>query len=324
LNMQRYVLRRTAETILTFFVVLTLNFYLFRIMPGDPIRLMFRGARLSQADMVKLSAQFGLSDPLWLQYFIYLRNTFEGNFGISFYFGEPVVKVLAPRIINTVILLIPATILSVAFGVLLGILSAYRRGKLSDVASVLCSFALYAMPVFWISILFVIMAVSIGGLPISGMVTEGTIYPDAASYLFDVGRHLLLPTLTLALGLLGQFVLVMRNSMLDVLEEDYMVTAVAKGVRGKRLYWNHAARNALLPTVTLIALNFGFVFGGAVQTETVFTWPGLGLLTYNALITRDYPVLQGCFLVFSIAVILSNFLADVVYAYLDPRVRYGK
>ncbi len=320
---RRYLLKRAVETVITLLVVLVLSFYLFRIMPGDPVRLMFRGSTLSAQDLQKLTQEFNLNAPLWVQFLSYLQNTFQGNLGISFYYREPVLDVLIPKLENTLILLIPATILASIFGVFLGVISAWRRGKKTDVSSVVSSFVFYAMPVFWLSILVLLIDVNLKILPTAGIVSSGVPSNDPIAYVLDVGKHLILPTLTLTLSLLAQFVLVMRNSMLGVLGEDYMVTAWAKGAKGRRLYWTHGARNAILPTVTLVALNIGFLFGGAVQTETVFTYPGLGLLTYNALLERDFPILQGTFLLLALAVILSNLVADIIYAYLDPRIRYG-
>ena len=179
------------------------------------------------------------------------------------------------------------------------------------------------MPTFWLALLLLYGGVVYFGLPVSGMVSlnGSLVNPFAVSSIVDLLRHMVLPCLTLVLGITGQFVLVMKGSLLDVFTEDYMLTAKAKGISDAKLLRDHAFRNAALPMTTLIAINIGLTVGGAIQTETVFSWPGIGLLTYQALLTRDYPMLQGCFLVVAIAVILMNFLADLLYGYLDPRIR---
>jgi peptide/nickel transport system permease protein len=226
-----------------------------------------------------------------------------------------------------VLLLGLSTMLSTVIGLFIGIRGAWRRGSLFDRGSLAVSLALYAMPEFWLGILLLIaFGVGIGPLPglfpTGGMSTPGTDLSSVAGVL-DVARHLFLPCLTLTLGYLAEYALVMRSSLLDELGEDYLVTARAKGLRDALVLRRHVVPNALLPTTTLIFLNLGFVVSGAITIETVFSWPGLGLLSYEALRTPDYPLLQGVFLLFSAAVIIANVLADLLYAYLGPRVRTG-
>jgi peptide/nickel transport system permease protein len=221
----------------------------------------------------------------------------------------------------TVLLLGVATVGSTILGVLIGIFGAWRRGSAFDVSSLGFALVTYSMPEFWLGILLLIaFAASLGWFPTGGMVTAGAGYTGFAN-VADVANHMVLPAITLILAYIGEFALVMRSSLLDVMGEDYLTTARAKGLREALVLRRHAVPNALLPTVSLVALSFGFVVSGAITVETVFSWPGLGLLSYEALRAPDYPLLQGLFLLFSVTVIVANLIADLVYAYLDPRVR---
>jgi len=318
-----YAVNKLGQTIATIFFVLTFNFFLFRILPGNPFALLFRGPGFSRQLVNQLNSQFGLNQPLWLQYLKYLQNTLVGNFGISYTYRTSVLNILIPRLMNTVILLLTATVISVVFGIGIGLVSAWRRGGNVDFAFSTSTLLLYSMPTFWLGLILLYAGVIYFGLPVSGMFSLNgeLINPFAPASILDLLRHMVLPCLTLVLGLTGEYVLIMKGSLLDVFTEDYMLTAKAKGISDAKLLRDHAFRNAALPTTTLIAINLGLAVGGAIQTETIFSWPGIGLLTYQALLTRDYPILQGCFLVVAIAVILMNFLADLLYGYLDPRIR---
>jgi len=320
-----YAINKLAQTIATIFFVLTFNFFLFRILPGDPFTLLFRGPGFSRALVNQLNSQFGLDQPLWLQYVKYLQNTLVGNFGISYTYRSSVLTILIPRLMNTVILLLTATVISIVVGIAMGLVSAWRRGSKIDVAFSTSTLLLYSMPTFWLGLILLFVGVIYFGLPVSGMksLSGEVANPFAPASIVDLLRHMVLPCLTLVLGLTGEYVLIMKGALLDVFTEDYMLTAKAKGISNAKLLRDHALRNAALPMTTLIAINLGLAVGGAIQTETIFSWPGIGLLTYQALLTRDYPVLQGCFLVVAIAVVLMNFLADLLYGYLDPRIRTG-
>jgi peptide/nickel transport system permease protein len=270
----------------------------------------------------QLNVQFGLDKPLYIQFIVFLRNVFEGQWGFSFYYRVPVSQVLFVALLNSIILLIPSTILAIIVGVGLGVISGWRRDSATDVGILASSLVLYAVPTFWLGMLLIMMALKVGGLPVSGMATVGQSYSSTWGYVSDVLAHLFLPTLTLTLVTLGEFTIIMRSSVLSQLTEDYVVAAAAKGMSGSRLLRKHVVPNAMLPTVTIIAISIGTVVAGAVLTETVFSWPGVGSLIYDSITRRDYPVLQGAFLVIAAVVILSNFVADLCYAYLDPRVRY--
>jgi peptide/nickel transport system permease protein len=307
--------------------VLVFNFFLFRVLPGDPAKNLTRN-RLVPAEQVQvLRESFGLGRPLPQQFATYVRDTLQGDLGISYKFRRPVSEVIAERIWPTVLLLGLSTMLSTVIGLWVGIQGAWRRGSVFDRLSLGASLALYAMPEFWLGILLLIaFGVGVGSFPgmfpTGGMSSPGTDLTSPAGVI-DVARHLFLPCLTLTLAYIAEYALVMRSSLLDELGEEYLTTARAKGLRDALVLRRHAVPNALLPTTTLIFLNLGFVVSGAITIETVYSWPGLGLLSYEALRTPDYPLLQGVFLLFSAAVILANVIADLLYAYLDPRVRAG-
>ena len=318
---------KLVGAVLSLAFVLVFNFFLFRVLPGDPAKNLTRN-RLVPAEQVQvLRESFGLGKPLPEQFASYVGDTLTGDLGISYKFRRPVSDIIAERIWPTVLLLGISTMLSTAIGLWIGIRGAWRRGSVFDRVSLGASLALYAMPEFWLGILLLILfGVGVGGFP--GLFpTGGLSSPDtelaSLAGILDVARHLFLPCLTLTLAYIAEYALVMRSSLLDELGEDYLTTARAKGLRDALVLRRHAVPNALLPTTTLIFLTLGFVVSGAITIETVYSWPGLGLLSYEALRTPDYPLLQGVFLLFSAAVILANVIADLLYAYLDPRVRTG-
>jgi len=321
-SLTKYFIKRFIFALITIIAIISLNFYLFRIMPGNPIILLYRSPELSASRIKILTEQFGLNKPLWEQYFIYVYNTLTGNWGISFYYKQPVFNVIIPAMINSLILLIPATFLSIILGIFTGIISAWKRGTRIDFAFLGTALAFYAMPTFWFGAILILLALYIGGIPISGMYTIGAYNSNPISQLIDLLSHLVLPLITLTLVYYGQFTIIMRNSLIDVFTEDYIFTAKAKGADEKWIIKKHAVPNAMLPMVSIIAINFGLVVTGAILTETIFSWPGVGLLIYDSIMARDYPVLQGTFLIVAITVVMANFIADIIYARLDPRIRY--
>jgi peptide/nickel transport system permease protein len=318
----RFLLSKTAQASATLFAVVTFNFLLFRILPGDPIRLMARAGHLQPEDVARIRNLFGLDQPLWNQYLIYLHNLATGQLGISLTYREPVAQILAERIINTVLLLTAATVIVVAIGIAVGVAAGARPGSRFDTGAVASTLIFWSLPTFWTGLMLImILGVYFGAFPISNMQTIGASYDTPLDHALDVSSHLVLPTLTLALVDIGQFVLITRSSLVDVMTEDYILTAKAKGLSRSAVVWKHGVRNALLPVVTTSALYVGLVMGGAIQVETVFSWPGLGRLVYDAVLRRDYPLLESSFLVFAVTVILANYLADIAYLLLDPRVR---
>jgi peptide/nickel transport system permease protein len=322
---RKYLVQKIAQVILTMFFVLMFNFFLFRVMPGNPVTLLARstGARLTPAAQQELIRELGLDKPLTGQFLTYVSDTLHGNLGKStiVYPGADVTSVFAEFVRPTLVLVGLSTILSTIIGVMMGIYAGWSRGSRYDVGSMGFSLVLYAMPEWWLGLLLLIFFSGTLQLFPTGGAQSVSQSLTGVSHIVDIVNHLFLPCLTLTLAFLGEYYLLMRSSLLDVLGEEYITLARAKGLREKMVLWRHAVRNALLPTVTLVALNFGFVIGGAITVETVFSYPGLGLLTFQALQAKDYPLLQGMFLFFSLAVIVANFIADLLYAYLDPRVR---
>lgn len=320
--MRGYLFRKFLQSLVTILIVIGMNFFLFRIMPGDPIRVLIRNPKISADALERVREQFGLNESRLVQFWIYLKDLFSGDFGTSFNYRQPVIDIVMERIPATVLLIGTATVLSIILGVLLGVIFAWKRGTRIDVIGLSISLILYSMPTFWVAIIMVmIFAVYWQIFPLGGMGMPGAYYSSAWAELVAQLRYMFLPTITFALILIGEYVLIMRSSLLEVMREDYMLTARAKGVSNRNLLFRHAMPNAMLPVVTLIAINLGFIVGGAIQIETVFSWPGLGRLMYSALTNRDYPVLQGLFLLITIAVIGANFCADILYRYLDPRVK---
>jgi peptide/nickel transport system permease protein len=320
---RRYVLSKIAAAIATLFFVATFNFFLFRVMPGDPVRLLARaqGLELSQQAQLELIEDLGLNDPLPAQYLNYMGDLLRGDLGESFIYGEPVTTVIGRFVWPTVLLVGTATILMTLIGLFLGIRGGWNRGSKGDLASMGFSLVLYSMPEFWLGMmLLVVFATTLGWFPQGGYQSVQTDVTGFANVV-DVLNHLFLPMITLTLAYIGEYYLLMRSSLLEVLGEEYITAARAKGILENQVLWRHAVRNALLPTVTLVALSFGFVLGGAVTVELVFSYPGLGLLTFEALDFQDYALLQGLFLLSSTAVILANLGADLLYARLDPRVK---
>jgi peptide/nickel transport system permease protein len=318
---RRYVLGKILSALATLAFVLTFNFFLFRVMPGDPAKILARNRLLPPEAIEELRKEFGIDKPLTEQFVVYVKETLTLNLGTSFQFYEPVSELIGLRIGRTVLLVGITTILSAIIGILLGIHGAWRRGSLFDLVTLSGSLILYAMPLFFLGILLLlIFGVFLGWFPFAGIETAGANYTGLAR-LADILNHAVLPGLTLTLGYIGEFALVMRSSLIEVMEEDYVYTARAKGLRDDMVRRKHAVPNALLPTVTLVFLHLGFVIGGAVTVEYVFSWDGLGSLTVAALRAPDLPLLQGLFLLFSVAVIVANLTADLLYAYLDPRIR---
>lgn len=317
-----YLARKLAILALTLLAVATFNFILFRVLPGNPIQLQARAGNLSPEAIQRLREIYGLDQPLITQYFIYLKDVFTGQFGISITYSRPVVDVLAERMLNTLILLAAATVLVVLLGVGLGILAAARRGSRLDSSTVVGALVFWSLPTFWTGLILIfVFGAFLHLLPVSGTSTPGATFNSPFDSFFDLARHLVLPTITLALVDIGQFVLITRSSLVDVLTEDYILTATAKGLSRRQVVWRHGVRNALLPVVTTTALYVGLTIGGAIQVETVFSWPGMGRLMYDAVLRRDYPILEASFFIFALVVIGANLVSDLLYQVLDPRVR---
>jgi peptide/nickel transport system permease protein len=319
----RFVTLKVLGALVTLAVLVCINFFLFRVVEGDPVGNLFRGRQLSTEQRAELTRQFGLDGSTGEQFVRYLGQTAQLNLGRSYTNNQPVASEIWRKAGPTIALVGISTVLSAVFGVLLGIAAAWRRRTKTDYTVTTLTMTTYSMPDFWLGMLLLsAFAVSLGLFPVGGIVDPNSDATGLAK-LADQAQHMFLPALTLTLAYLGEYALVMRSSLLDTMREDYLVLARAKGLRDAVVRNRHAVPNALLPVTTLIAINFGFVLSGAIAVETIFSWPGLGLATYDALNGPDLPMLQGLFLVFGAAVIFCNLAADLLYAYLDPRVRTG-
>ena len=319
----RYLLNKVVQAIGTILFIVILNFVLFRMMPGSPDRVLLRNPNVTTEIREAARERWGLDDPVPIQLVKYFAATVQGDLGYSFqYQGLPVTEVLASRLWPTLILFGLGELIAIVVGLALGAYSGWKRGSPVDYVGNGASLVLYSMPYFVIGMFMLgIFAAGLGWFPTNGMFEVGKQYESAWQQLGDFARHLFLPVMTVAIGLIGQYSILMRSSVIDTLGEDYVTTARAKGLSDDTVLRDHALPNALLPAVTLIAINLGFVIGGAITVEVVFNWPGLGTLTVAAVGARDYPVLQGIFLLLSISVVAANLVADIVYGRLDPRVR---
>jgi peptide/nickel transport system permease protein len=330
-----YIFRKVAFAVLTLIAVIVFNFILFRILPGDPVKLIIHSPRMTREAQDRIRANFGLDKPVWFdaerfqqgdilgafdsQFTAYVRNLFRGDLGISFASRQDVSEILRERIWRTVVLVMGGDVIAIVLGMALGLIAAWRRGTRLDAVILLGALFTWALPTFFLGIILLILAR--GHLPVGGMVTPGLKPEDGLAYWLDVGKHLILPTVTMAIVFTGEYILIMRSGVMEVLTQDYILTAKAKGLSTYRTLRDHALKNAMLPMVTMIALTFGYTVGGAIQVETVFSWPGLGRLMYEAVQKRDYPVLQGSFLLLAVSVIVANLLAEILYTVLDPRVK---
>ena len=293
-------------------------------MPGSPERILARNPNVSPEAIQQIRERWGIDKPLIPDQLIaYIGATFRGDLGNSFAEqGRPVTEVVGSRVGPTLLLFGLGEILAIVIGLALGAYAGWRRGGPVDLVGNGVSLILYSMPYFLLGmILLLIFASTLHWFPSFGMTTLGITHDSPIAYIADVSAHLVLPVATVALGLIGQYSILMRSSIIETMSDEYITTARAKGITNSRILRSHALPNAMLPTVSLIAINLGYVVAGAITVEVVFNWPGLGTLTVDALKSRDYAVLQGIFLVLSISVVFANLGADMIYGRLDPRVR---
>ena len=313
-----YVVKRTAFALITIFVAVSLNFALFRLAPGSAVSNLSRVPHATQELRQALTRQFGLDKSRGKQYVIYLQQLTHGNLGVSFENEQPVAKNLETAILNTLPMVALGTLFAIVIGTLTGVIAAWRRGTPIEGATVTTALGFYSMPTHWLGLMLVILFTGI--LPTGGMTNDFLINPSFWTHAKDVLSHMVLPSLTLGLVLFGEYTLIVRSAMLETLGEDYILTARAKGLRPWAIVRKHALRNALLPIVTLVALSLGYIVAGAILIETVFSWPGVGRAVYDAVLNRDYPMLQGAFLFLTVSVVFFNLVADLLYYKLDPRI----
>ena len=330
MDMRQFITRKAIYLVITLLAIIIFNFALFRIMPGDPARVLVpRGATPEMIDFIH--EKYHLNDPLYVQLGYYLKDVFTGELGYSGTVRPfaPIKDMIGPPALNTVLLVGFGTAIAVWLGIMLGRAAAWRRGKAADTVGMAFAITFYSMPTFLFALVMVMLfGGELGWFPIGNAYGALPGNPDPGPYsdftlsekIVSRGYHLILPVLAFAAEVMAEFALIMRNSLTDVLTEDYIVTARAKGLSNARILHDHAMRNALLPVVTVTAISVGWVLGGDIMVEIVFNYDGLGLLTWEAVNGRDFTLLQSLFLIMAIAVLAANLLADLLYVYLDPRV----
>jgi peptide/nickel transport system permease protein len=313
-----YVLKRIGFALITVFVAITINFVLFRVAPGSAVSNLSRVPHATKEAREAIAKQFGLDKSKWQQYVIYLKQLTHFNLGISYQNSQPVSSNLRRALANTIPMVLLGTVFSIVFGTLTGVVAAWRRGTALEKGTVTSALAFYSMPTHWLGLMLIILLA--GTFPTRGMSDPFLVDAGFFAHIVDVLRHMFLPSLTLGLVLYGEYTIIVRSAMLETLGEDYVLTARAKGLRDWPVVRRHALRNALLPIVTLVALSLGYVVAGAILVESVFSWPGIGLAVYDAVSFRDYPMLQGAFLLLTLSVVFFNLVADLLYFKLDPRI----
>ncbi|WP_299533150.1 ABC transporter permease [uncultured Streptomyces sp.] len=318
----RYTAGKLVGAAVSLFAVLVTSFFLFRLIPGDPVKAMTGGRQVSNEQIASMRREFGLDLPVWQQFAQYCGKALTGDFGTSYQFHAPVIDKISEALPATLLLTGTAFVIYTVIGVWLGARSAWRTGSAGDRFHTAFALTLYSVPSFWLGLLLII-TLSVGVGPVPGLFPTGGMESGSTSgfdHVLDVAHHLVLPVVTLVAVEYARTLLVMRSSLLDEMGGDYLTTARAKGLRDDVVRRRHAVPNAMLPTVTLLFVNLGNTVAGAILVETVFSWPGLGGLFYQALSVPDLPLVQALFFVFAAAVILMNTLADVIYPLLDPRV----
>ncbi len=315
--MGKYIIKRLLIAAVTFFGITVLVYVLASLAPGSPVEMILAGtSNLTETDVARLEAQLGLDQPVYVQYLIWLKNVLQGNLGVSYRTMRPVTEMIAERIAPTLMITVTALVLAICVAVLLGILAAYRPYSIWDYASAVLSFVGAATPNFFAAMILVyFFSIRLGILPASGMYDAGV-----RSSLPMLLKHMLLPVVTLMLQYVGIYTRHMRSSMMEVLNDDYIRTARAKGLSERLVIFVHAFRNALIPLVTQVGLSLPALIGGAIITEQVFSWPGMGTLMVQSINYRDYPTIMGITVLIAAFVLIGNIVIDLIYGVLDPRV----
>ncbi len=320
----RYAVSKAGGALLSIAMVIIGTFFLFRMLPGDPVRALAQGRNMTPEQLDLERSRLGLDKPLAEQFLQFVQDTLRFDLGTSYEYKRPVADLIGERFGATLLLAGTALVMAVSLGVWQGSRAGWKHGSRFDKVSTGVSLVLWSVPTFWLGLLL-LMVFAAGVGPIPGVFPtrgiESVDAPDGFAYILDVAKHMVLPCLTMVGVVYAQYLLVMRSSLLDEIGQDYVTTARAKGLRDDEVRRRHAVPNAMLPTVTLVFMRIGFVVGGAVTVEAIFSWPGLGQLFYEAIRVPDFTLMQGTFILITVSVILMNTLADVVYHVLDPRVR---
>lgn len=318
-----YVIRRLFQTVPLLLVISALIFSMLQLMPGDPLYRMLEGIpNLRPQDYGRLRKLYGFDDPIIVQYGKWLWQLLQLNPGYSREYGQPVIDIILPALKNTLILTISAVIIGKLIAILLGIFSAVRQYSISDYLLTATTFVAYSVPAFWLGLMLIVLfSVKLGWLPTSGIVNS-ELTPGSWEATWDWIKHLILPVAVLAISEIIQVQRFMRSSLLEVLRQDYLTTARAKGLSERVVIGRHALKNALIPVVTIIAVTMPRVVGGSTVVETVFAYPGMGRLLYTSIMGNDYVVAMTVVMIIAVTVVFFNLLADVIYGWLDPRIRY--
>ena len=318
-----YVIRRLIQTVPLLLVISALIFTLLYLMPGDPLYRMLEGVpNLRPQDFDRLRKLYGFDDPVYLQYGKWLWQLLQLNPGYSREYGQPVFDIILPALKNTLVLTIAAVVLGKIIAIALGIFSAVRQYSIGDYILTATTFVAYSVPAFWLGLMLIILfSVKLGWLPTSGIVNS-ELAPGSWEATVDWMKHLILPVAVLAISEIIQVQRFMRSSLLEVLRQDYLTTARAKGLSESVVIGRHALKNALIPVVTIIAVTMPRVVGGSTVVETVFAYPGMGRLLYTSIMGNDYVVAMTVVMIIAVTVVFFNLLADVIYGWLDPRIRY--
>lgn len=317
-----YIIRRSLQLLPLIFGVVALNFIIIQIAPGDPILYLIGGEPVSEAYIEELRSRYGLDQTILEQLVKYFANVLKGDLGYSFRLKRSVGTIVLERMPATVLLMGTGFVIALGLGLVLGVVASKKQHSFKDNLITSVSLFGYSMPVFWLALMLLILfAIRLNWLPAQGMTSVREEYTGLA-HIIDIIRHLILPAMVVGIYYMAIYTRLVRASMLEILRRDFILTAWSKGLGDQEVYYGHALRNALLPVVTIAGLNLGVMLSGAVLTETVFAWPGLGRLMFESILSRDYPVLSGIFFFTSSIVVVINLLTDVLYAFIDPRIRY--
>lgn len=324
-NALRLTARKALNSFITLLLVIVLNFILFRAMPGSPMMNFRSKPGLSDEFKENMIEDFGLDQPLYIQFIEYVKHVLTLDFGNSFTETlTPAMDMILDNLVWTLILVGTSSVFMILIGMTIGILAAWKRGGKFDTGSLAFSLFFYAMPTFWFAMmLIVIFAIELKWFPSDSALAYGTELEFSWASFKDLIHRLTLPAISLTIGSIAAFSLIMRGSLIDVMTEDYITTAKAKGLNNYRVLKDHAVPNAMLPMIALIAMDIAFVVGGAFQTEYVFNYPGVGWLTVEATFDLDYPVLEAAFFIIALAVVVANLIADIILVYMDPRIKEG-
>jgi peptide/nickel transport system permease protein len=335
-SLRRYILTRLVLTIPMIFILITLIFVVMRLIPGNPVASRLKPGSDPER-IAALQEELGLDKPMHIQYVTYLKDVLTGNLGRSAYNNREVSDMLGEALPATIELVIPATIVMLIFGVSSGAFAAHHHKQASDYSLRILSVVIYAFPIFWLGLMLqLVFGVWLNWLPVAKRVDPeflgierhtnllllDTLLAGNFEAFANVIAHLILPTVTLSIALIGVFVRLTRVNMIEMLEEDFVTAARARGIPERRVVYRHALRNTMIPVLTLVGLQVAILMAGAILTETTFSWPGMGLLIRDGIDNRDYPAVQGAVTVFAIFVAVISLLTDVLYAFVDPRIRY--